>query len=468
MSEAARRDQPDGGISRRTFLRWVGLAGAGMVVGRSWASGSTVAERAGTRGGATLVAVTEVSTYERALIRQKVQHLFESLGGISDLVGPGTKVAIKLNLTGGSGTAYHFRLGGKDIRDTMWTHPEVLRAVGELLIDCGVRPSDLYIVEALWDRASYYNFGYRDVQTSLGAQFVDLNAAPFVQASVGEPHFRYESFVLNRILQEVHVYVSIPKLKHHYEAGITGALKNQIGITPLSYYKRSSSDGNRSKLHYGQEGENVGTHLPRAICDLNLVRPVHLAVIDGVKNALGGEGAWNPTFVPAESHVLLAGKDPIATDAIAALLLGLNPEEETLPLPDGVRRCDNHLDLLRQCGKGTNRLSEIQVVGDGAGRVTGVWHGQEKGLAERPRILWSYPNPFNAVTRVHFEVPAAGWVELETFDAVGRRVGRLYKGWVPAGEHQVSWDARGLPSGVYFCRLQYGRTYHTTRLVLER
>jgi|YelNatPaOPRAMG01_1025707.scaffolds.fasta_scaffold00001_256 uncharacterized protein (DUF362 family) len=456
-------------FSRRDFLRLAGLAGVGLLMKPAWPRGDSILWAGPTFStSSATVAVTEAFSYDRALIRQKVQHLFESIGGLSDLVGQGKRVAIKLNLTGGSGTSRHSRLQGVDIRETMWTHPEVVRAIGELLIDSGVRPSDIYIVEALWDAASYANFGYADVQRALGAQFVDLNTAPFIQKPVGESHFRFESFVLNRILAQIDVYVSVPKLKHHYEAGLTGALKNQIGITPLQYYKRASTDGNRSKLHYGQDSEDVGTHLPRAICDLNLARPVHLAVIDGIKNAFGGEGAWNPTFVPAESHVLLAGKDPVATDAVAALLLGLNPELEQLPLPDRVRRCDNHLELMRQCGVGTNRLAEIQVVGDGAWRVTGVETRGSGPIPDRPRLLPNYPNPFNASTAVRFEMPVPSRVELEVFNGRGRKVATLYEGWMPAGLHEIRWEARELPSGVYFCRLQSREFVDTAKLLLQK
>jgi len=57
-----------------------------------------------------------------------VQYLFESLGGISDVIHTGDKVALKINITGGMGGANP--PGGKDPRDCVWTHPEVIRAVG--------------------------------------------------------------------------------------------------------------------------------------------------------------------------------------------------------------------------------------------------------------------------------------------------------------------------------------------------
>ena len=92
-------------------------------------------------------------------------------------------------------------------------------------------------------------------------------------------------------------------------------------------------------------------------------------MVDGIKNARGGEGVWNPNFVPSESHVLFAGKEPVATDSIGAYLMGLDCEAEKLQLPGdngyGDTECDNYLDLLHTKGIGTNQLNEINVVGDG-------------------------------------------------------------------------------------------------------
>ncbi|MEJ2629562.1 MAG: DUF362 domain-containing protein, partial [bacterium] len=158
------------------------------------------------------------------------------------------------------------------------------------------------------------------------------------------------------------------KMKQHYDAGVTHSLKNQVGIVPKSYYELPYDHSRRAKLH--DDGGDMMTHLPRSICDLNLTRPVHLAVIDGIKNAEGGEGTWNPTFQIAEYDVLLAGKDPVATDSVASYLMGNDPEAEKFQLPDGVRQCDNYLELLHQKGMGTNQMAEIEIKGDGAGLVT--------------------------------------------------------------------------------------------------
>ena len=74
-------------------------------------------------------------------VKQKVKYLLDLLdqnqsGAVAALFGAGKKVAIKINLTGGSGTAAE--LHGYTITDAMWTNPAVLQAVGQYIIDAGV------------------------------------------------------------------------------------------------------------------------------------------------------------------------------------------------------------------------------------------------------------------------------------------------------------------------------------------
>jgi uncharacterized protein (DUF362 family) len=460
-------------FSRRKFLQTLGTTTAGLMAA-PFIKSSNIFAYAHKKNTTFLaqVAVTQADNYNRVLIKQKVQHLFESIGGISDVIKPGNKVAVKINLTGGSGNANDPKLQGVDITESMWSHPEVLRAVGELVIDCGVNAHDIYIVESLWDNSSFNNFGYLEVQNSLGAQMVNLNnKAPysdFINKPVGDNKFYRDSFKLNQILNDVDVYISIPKMKHHYEAGITFSLKNQIGIVPLQYYTMPSIQGYRSALHY--EGGDIGQQLPRSVCDLNLARPVNLSVIDGIKNAKGGEGTWNSTFELAENHVLLAGKDPVATDSICAYLMGVNPEAGKIPLPDGVRECDNYLELLHQKGIGTNKLSEIEITGDGAGLVTSVLPKYKPVIAEGIQLFRNYPNPFNPSTTIRFNLPKAEHVTIKIYSITGQEIETLVKGNLPAGQHELIWTVpdNGFSSGVYFYRMRAGNFDVSKKMIYQK
>jgi uncharacterized protein (DUF362 family) len=96
------------------------------------------------------------------------------------------------------------------------------------------------------------------------------------------------------------------------------------------------------------------------ILDLNRARPIHLAVIDGIKTGEGGE-VPRGTFNPVQPGMLIAGKNPVSTDAVATAAMGFDPTVEPPHAP--FLRGDNYLNLARELGMGTNRLDEIEVVG---------------------------------------------------------------------------------------------------------
>ncbi len=88
-----------------------------------------------------------------------------------------------------------------------------------------------------------------------------------------------------------------------------------------------------------------------------------------------------------------------------------------------------------------------------AAEVTGVATVPADELPNRIRLDQNYPNPFNPVTTIPFAVEAPQRVTLEVFDALGRRVAVLVDEAVQAGAYTATFDASGLPSGVYVYRL---------------
>jgi uncharacterized protein (DUF362 family) len=304
------------------------------------------------------VAIAEATSYDRQLVHQQVQALLDGLGGLSDVISSGDRVAIKLNLTGGTGVT---PLPGVPAVESYVTHPEVVRALGELLRDAGA--GQLFIVEAVYEWESYSLWGYEDVAAALGATLVDLNApqpySDFISAPVGEGWFVYQAYTTNPILHEIDAFVSVTKMKCHWSCGVTLSLKNLIGLVPVSYYRCSPDHGYRSDLH-GCDG-NFKTRLPGVIADLARIRPIHLALIDGIKTVEAGEGPWINTAAPVEPGLLIAGKNPVATDAVTTAVMGFDP---TVTYPSApFLRSDNHLSLACTVGLGPHRLEEIEVVG---------------------------------------------------------------------------------------------------------
>ncbi len=70
------------------------------------------------------------------------------------------------------------------------------------------------------------------------------------------------------------------------------------------------------------------------------------------------------------------------------------------------------------------------------------------------QLLRNYPNPFNSSTKISYEINNTGDVAIDIFDILGRKVETLINGIQPAGKYSLVWEATGLPSGIYFARLE--------------
>jgi hypothetical protein len=77
-----------------------------------------------------------------------------------------------------------------------------------------------------------------------------------------------------------------------------------------------------------------------------------------------------------------------------------------------------------------------------------------------------YPNPFNITTHLEFTLPSTQRVSLRLYDVLGREVAVLMNEIRTAGQHQMMFDASGLPSGLYLCRLEAGEMAQTRKMVL--
>jgi len=83
-------------------------------------------------------------------------------------------------------------------------------------------------------------------------------------------------------------------------------------------------------------------------------------------------------------------------------------------------------------------------------------------------LYQNYPNPFNPSTHIRFSVQGSALTSLKVYDILGREVATLVNEVKQPGRYEVTWNATGYASGVYFYRLKAGSFVQTKRMLLLR
>lgn len=89
------------------------------------------------------------------------------------------------------------------------------------------------------------------------------------------------------------------------------------------------------------------------------------------------------------------------------------------------------------------------------------------------RLHPNYPNPFNAITTIRYDLPVASHVRLIVYDLSGREITLLEDGWRQAGSHSYSWNTQttgnpDLSSGLYVVRLITPEYSTSGKLILQK
>lgn len=80
----------------------------------------------------------------------------------------------------------------------------------------------------------------------------------------------------------------------------------------------------------------------------------------------------------------------------------------------------------------------------------------------------NYPNPFNPSTTIKFDLPKNEFVSLKIYDILGREISTMLNQKIDAGNHEVTFDAKNLPSGIYFYTISAGEFKATKKMILLR
>jgi len=89
-------------------------------------------------------------------------------------------------------------------------------------------------------------------------------------------------------------------------------------------------------------------------------------------------------------------------------------------------------------------------------------------IVDEFRLYQNYPNPFNPTTKIKYQIPEISFVSIKVYDVLGSEIATLVNEEIPAGNYEVEFDATGLPSGIYFYRLQAGNFVSVRKMVLMK
>ena len=99
------------------------------------------------------------------------------------------------------------------------------------------------------------------------------------------------------------------------------------------------------------------------------------------------------------------------------------------------------------------------------GGVTAV-EGNQTNVPGSFKLDQNFPNPFNPVTTIRYQLPRTGFVTLKVYDLLGREVTTLVNEEKSAGKYEVKFDGSNLSSGIYFYRIKAGNFIDTKKFVL--
>jgi uncharacterized protein (DUF362 family) len=242
-------------------------------------------------------------------------------------------------------------------------------------------PLEEYMLDSGWN--------VRTLQSAAPkVEFENTNALgsgkKYARFTVPGKAYVYPSYELNQAYADTDVFVSMAKLKDHATCGITLAMKNCFGNTPASIYgddagvndpNESPAKGRVETCHLGKRqpakaaaaeidpssSRDPGYRMTRITAELVAARPIDISFIDGVETIAGGEGPWVKGLRYVRPGVLILGTNGVATDSVAAAVMGYDPAAKRGTAP--FTNCDNTLLLAEALGVGSTDLKRIEVRG---------------------------------------------------------------------------------------------------------
>ncbi len=298
------------------------------------------------------VSIAKAENYEEA--QAGIRAVMEPLGGFNAFIKDGQSVWLKPNMVRPLPTVPALT----DARFMAALIREIKEQTDPSRIVVADAPFRGYPgVKAFNFEGEYSGLKMKDTVEKEGAEVIYLDEYEWETVEIPDAKVLREVEV-SKLRNEVDVIINVPKLKTHVQPGITVALKNWHGFISWKYRRLWHSDNLSQKLVDIFKAQG-------AMPDLNIV--------DGII----GVHEFGPSIagLPYESKTIIASADPVATDAVAAYMMGWdNPFDVEM-----VRIGDFD-------GVGVGDISKIEIVGEPLHQLEGWIRPNMKLIAEYPNI----------------------------------------------------------------------------------
>ncbi len=258
-------------------------------------------------------------------IQVMVDQVLNELGGASKLIRKNSTVVLKPN-------AGHLGEPGTSIN----TNHDFLRAVIRSVKAAGARRVVVGEAAAIGcdTMECFESAGHAQVAREEGAELYDIKSDPdLIKVQIRDARSDIKSVMLPRLLLEADHIINLPVFKSHASMVFSCALKNIKGVV-------------QDRVHYDMHR----TNLAMAMMDIWSVVKADLTIADLIYPA---EGFGPHSAVPLDFGCVVASKDPVALDATACRMVGLD-----ISMVD-------YFEAARERGLGTSNENDIIVKGKG-------------------------------------------------------------------------------------------------------
>ncbi len=186
--------------------------------------------------------------------------------------------------------------------------------------------------------------------------------------------------------------------------------------------------------------------------------------VNWIETSIAGTGAFYALNFPVNEQLGYAGG--IGGKLYKTTNAGVNWYQITSGTTNHIRAIDFNFNS-NTTGYAVGNSGTILYTTNGGGSFVGLTNTSEV-IPGESGIDCNYPNPFNPQTNISFKLAETGFITIAVFNLLGEKIDELIQSELKPGSYNVSWDAAGRPSGIYFCKMTGSGFTDTKKMMLVK